>query len=460
MRSLWCRAGAISFLLFCAGSSPLLVTAETRQAANQDAKASAAKPSPSKPSAASNQPTPDDELQAAISSAGTDRVALVRNLEEFLKRYPDAKNRPQIYRALVEASMQLRDNARAADYAERIIALNPEDISTTVLTIQLLEKSGDEASLRRAVSYSARVLEFVERNSLNEKSPRQSQAEWIAEKRRDRMAVLALRGRLELKLKDLAAAQKDFEDSYEILPNAAAAEQLGEIAELKKDLNSAIRQYARAFALADATGGPTGRREIRQKIGNVWRLAHGNEDGLGEYLLLVYDEAALMKGATKTDKNLEAREPFDFTLRKAPEGSPYPLTEAKGKILVVDFWATWCGPCRALEPQFARVAVEFQGNPEILFLAADCDDDETLVAPYLEEDKLRTTVVFADGLERLFGVNAFPTVIVIGRDGKTAFRSDGFSPDDFEKTLGDAIRRELARPSAPAAATGSHALTP
>jgi len=126
----------------------------------------------------------------------------------------------------------------------------------------------------------------------------------------------------------------------------------------------------------------------------------------------------------------------------------------------VDFWATWCGPCRALEPQFARVAVEFQGNPEILFLAADCDDDETLVAPYLEEDKLRTTVVFADGLERLFGVNAFPTVIVIGRDGKTAFRSDGFSPDDFEKTLRDAIRRELARPSAPAAATGSHALTP
>jgi thiol-disulfide isomerase/thioredoxin len=455
MPSLRCLAGAACVLFFCGISCTCPVAAGPCQVVNQDAKAPAPKSPPSKPSSAANQPSPDDELQAAITSAGTDRVALVRHLEEFLKKYPDSRNRPQIYRALVEACVQLRDNARAADYAERIIALNPNDMSTTVLAIQLLEKSGEEASLRRAVSYSTRVLEFVDRNSLNAKSPRQSQADWIAEKRRDRMAVLALRGRLELKLKDMDAAQKDFEDSYSILPNAAAAQQLGEIAELKKDLNQAVAQYAKAFALADPAGGPTGRREIRQKTGNAWRLAHGSEDGLGEYLLHIYDEVSATGGMARSVKNSEAHEAFDFTVRKAPDGSPYPLKEIKGKILVVDFWATWCGPCRELEPQFARVAAEFQSTPEVLFLAADCDDDETLVAPYLEEDKLRATVVFADGLDRLFAVNAYPTVIVIGRDGKTAFRSEGFSPDDFEQNLAEAIRRELARPAAPATAAGA-----
>ena len=450
-----CLAGAISILFLCACSIGLPAMAEPLRSANQEAKSPAPKSPAAKSSAASNQPSPDDELQAAISSAGTDRVALVRNLEEFLKKYPDAKNRQQIYRALVEACMQLRDNARAADYAERIVALNPEDMSITILAIQLLERTGDEAGLRRAANYATRVLEYVDRNSLNEKSPRQSQADWIAEKRRDRMAVLDLRGRLELKLKDTAAAQKDFEDSYAVLPNAPAAEQLGEIAELKKDWNTAIEQYARAFALGDSTSGPTGRREIRRKIGNVWRLAHGSEDGLGEYLLHAYDETSPTGAATKSAKNPDAHEPFDFTLRKAPDGSPYSLKEMKGKILVVDFWATWCGPCRALEPQFARVAAAFQTSQEVLFLAADCDDDETLVPPYLEEDKLRTTVVFADGLERLFGVNAFPTVIVIGRDGKMAFRSEGFTPDDFEQTLGDAIRRELARSAATAKSAGA-----
>jgi len=174
------------------------------------------------------QPSPGEELQQAISKAGNDRAALVRNLEAFLKEYPDTRQRPQIYRALVEASMQLRDNARAAGYAERIIALSPDDISMAILTIQLLEQNGDEAALRRATNYVTHVLELVERSSSAEKSPRVSQEEWGAERKRDRMSVLTLRGRLELKLKDTVAAQKDFMASYEILPSAAAAEQLGE----------------------------------------------------------------------------------------------------------------------------------------------------------------------------------------------------------------------------------------
>jgi thiol-disulfide isomerase/thioredoxin len=387
-------------------------------------------------------------LQQAISKSGNDRAALVRNLEAFLKEYPDSRQRPQIYRALVEASLQLRDNARSAGYAERIVALSPDDISMTILAIQLLEQSGDEAALRRATTYATRVLEFVERSSAADKSPKISQEEWATERKRDRTSVLTLRGRLELKLKDTVAAQKDFEASYVILPSAAAAEQLGEIAEMKKDSTGAIQQYARAFALADATNGTSGRRETRQKLGNVWRLAHGSDDGLGEYLLRTYDDVSQASIAAKPKKNADAREPADFTLRKAPEGTAFSLEGTKGKVLVINFWATWCGPCHALEPLFARVAADFQANPDVLFLAANCDEDESLVAPYLAEDKPRTPVVFADGLDRYFTVNSFPTVIVFDRAGKIAYRSNGFEPDTFEPNLAAAVRGALAPPSA------------
>src|SRR5215470_8316361 len=115
-------------------------------------------------------PTPDEELQQAIDSAGNDRAALVRNLEAFLQKYPEAPQRARIYRALVESNLQLRDNARAMNYAERIIALNPDDISMTLIAIQLLEQNGDEAGLKRAVSYATRVLDFVNRPN-DEKSP-------------------------------------------------------------------------------------------------------------------------------------------------------------------------------------------------------------------------------------------------------------------------------------------------
>jgi thiol-disulfide isomerase/thioredoxin len=441
---------AISFLFLCPQACHSLLCADVAHAAPcQEPTPLASDSSAPKSAAGQKQSSPDQELQQAVDRAGPDRAALVRNLEEFLKKYPEAPNRPQIYRALVEASMQLRDNARAADYAERMIALNPDDISTTILAIQLLEKSGDQASLRRAVNYSARVLEFVDRASQGQKSPRLSQDEWVIEQKRERISILTVRGRLEVKLKDTEAAQIDFEASYALLPNAPAAQELGEIAEMKKDWPAAIEQYARAFALDDSSVGASSRREIRQKIGNVWRLAHGSEDGLAEYLLRVFDEITLSTGSAKPKKNSDVHEPSDFTLRKAPEGTPFPLNGMKGKVLVVDFWATWCGPCRALEPQFARVASEFDGNSAVLFLAADCDEDETLVPPYLQEDKFRTTVVFADGLDRLFAVHAFPTVIVIGRDGKTAFRSDGFTPENFEQDLSAAVRRELDRSPLP-----------
>src|SRR5712691_9123922 len=416
-------ACATSILFLCGAASPLCGQTPAQNEKSQNPMPPSSKVAASNPASSAKQPSPEEELQQAISKAGNDRAALVRNLEVFLSEYPDSRQRPQIYRALVEASLQLRDNARAAGYAERLVALSPDDISMTILTIQLLERNGDEAALRRATNYATRVLEFVEGSSSGEKSPKISQEDWAMEKRRDRMSVLTLRGRLELKLKDAVAAQKDFAASYAILPSSTAAEQLGEIAELKKDSKGAIEQYARAFALADPANGTTGRREIRQKLGNVWRLAHGSDGGLGEYLLITYDEVSQPSIAAKPKKNADAHEAADFTVRKAPEGAAFPLKDTKGKVLVVNFWATWCGPCHELEPLFARVAADFQANPDVLFLAADCDEDESLVKGYLEEDKPHTAVVFADGLDRFFTVNSFPTVIVIDPAGKIAYRS-------------------------------------
>jgi thiol-disulfide isomerase/thioredoxin len=384
-----------------------------------------------------------EELQQAIDRAGNDRAALVRNLEDFLKNYPESRQRPQIYRALVEASLQLRDSPRATDYAERIVALTPEDISMTMLAIQLLERNGDEAALRRALNYATRVLEYVNRSAAGQKSPKISKEEWAAEQKRDKVNILTLRGRLAFKLREYAAAEKDSRASMVLSPSAAAGEQLGEIAELNKDLPAAIKEYARAFALADASSDGANRRELRQKLGNVWRLAHGSDEGLGEYLLHAYDENIASADPPKPKRNANAKEPYDFTLRKAPDGSPYPLAEQKGKIVVLNFWATWCGPCRAMEPHFEHVAAQFQGIADIVFLAADCDEDETLVPPYLQEEKPRTTVVFADGLDRLLGVYSFPTVVVLGRTGKIAYRAEGFDPDEGERGLSNAVRHAL-----------------
>jgi thiol-disulfide isomerase/thioredoxin len=431
--------------MLCAAALPLLLAPAIHASSRPQSSAQSNAPkSADKHSAQEKTPSPDDELQQAIDNAGNDRAALVRNLESFLKKYPEAPQRVRIYRALVEATLQIRDTTRAADYAERIVALTPDDMSMTVLAIQLLERNADEAGLRRAASYSTRVLDYIDRGN-DEKSPKISQEEWAASKNRDRMTVLALRGRLFLKLHETFKAQKDFEDSYAFEPSAGAAEKLGEIAEMNKDLPRAIQQYARAFALPEPAKNATDRREIRKKLGNVWRLDHGSDAGLGDYLLRTYDEVTQSTAKAASAKNAGAREPFDFTLRRVADGSAFPLSAEKGKILVVNFWATWCGPCRAIEPIFDRVALDFHQNHDVVFLAADCDEDETLVPPYVKEVKPQTTVVFADGLDRLFAVNSFPTVVIIDRAGKIAYRTEGYGDaDEFQQSLTAAIRQAIA----------------
>lgn len=399
---------------------------------------------PKKTTSTQRQLSPSDELQQTIESAGNDRAALVRNLETYLQKYPQAPERPQIFRALVEACLQLRDTPKAASYAERIVSLTPEDMSITLLTIQLLEKTGDDPALHRALNYSTRVIEYVKNSSDSEKSPRVSPEEWATEKKRDESSLLLLRSRLESKLHDNAAARKDAEASYSLLANSAAAEKLGELAELGKNYPAAITQYARAFSLADPTAKNDHRRELRQKLGNAWRLSHGSDAGLGDFLLATFDDVSTTAASPKPKRNAAAREAFDYMLRKAPAGADFPLSAQKGKVLVVNFWATWCGPCRALEPLFEKVAAEFSGNENVLFLAADCDDDESLVAPYLDEVKPHTITVFADGLDTFFRVDAFPTVIVLDRSGKIAYRSDGFGDSSFTENLYTAVRSAIS----------------
>jgi thioredoxin-related protein len=79
------------------------------------------------------------------------------------------------------------------------------------------------------------------------------------------------------------------------------------------------------------------------------------------------------------------------------------------------------------------------------------------VGPYLAERKPRSNEVFADGLDELFGVESFPTVLILDHAGKVVFRANGFDPETIEQELGDAIKQAAAmtasaeKPAAPVA---------
>jgi thiol-disulfide isomerase/thioredoxin len=384
------------------------------------------------------------ELQKALDDAGNDRAALVRNLEEYLKRFPDAPRKAQIYRALVEAATQLRDNTRALDYAERFIAIRPDDTSMMLVAIDLLSHAGDAHSLEKAVGYATRVLDRVEKASAEGKPARVSEADWQATQKRAAMSLYLLRGRLQMERHEYDAATADLNTSYGLAPNPAAALRLGEIAELRKDYKKAIEDYVLAFVLPDQEESSVDRRDLRRKLGNLWQLTNGSTTGLGERILQAYDRLNLEeKPASSTHLNAGLSDPYAFVLRRPSDAAAVKLAEWKGKVLVLNFWATWCGPCHELEPLFDQVRRKYEGHAGIGFFAVNSDEDESRVQPYVTRERLRTTVVFADGLDALLEIRALPTVLVLDGTGKIVYRAQGFDEDGFVEKLTTAIERAL-----------------
>lgn len=398
---------------------------------------------PAAPLPAQKTDDAESELERAIEEAGNDRAALVQNLKKYLDRFPDAPRKAQVFRAMVEASLQLRDTQGALDYAERLIALRPDDSSMMLLAVDLLERTGDERSLTKAVGYITRVLDRVEKAGAEGPSGGISRPEWELEHKKLLMSVYLVRGRLEMERRRYGEAAEDLATSFRTLPNAAAAQRLGEIEELRKQYEKAIEHYVTAFALPERYGAGVDRREVRRKLGNVWRIVHGSDSGLGEKLLAAYDKLSVEEpSAPPPARNADAKELAAFEVRRL-DGATLKLSDLTGKVLVLNFWTTWCLPCREMEPLVERVAEKYRENSEVAFLAVNGDDEESLVKAYVEREKVSTAVVFADGLERFFSVNVLPTLLVLGRDGRILYRGEGFAPQNLEAELSAAIERGL-----------------
>jgi thiol-disulfide isomerase/thioredoxin len=378
-------------------------------------------------------------LQKAIDAAVNDKAAFVKNLEEYLKRFPDSQRKPAIYRALVEAELALRNQTKALEYAELTVKADPEDSSMMLMAANILEDHGDDAGLQRAIGYVSTVLDRVQKTSIDEKPARDSEAEWRAQQKDTEMTLYMVRGKLEAKRHAYDAAIADLQASFKIEPNPAAALELGQVAELQKKPDQAIEQYLIAFVLPSLEGAEVNRADVRKKLGNLWQQAHGSQAGLGERILQTYDKLNEQPKSDAAAPNSEAKEPYEFVLARPDGSAPLKMVEERGKVVIIDFWATWCGPCREAEPLLDQVAQMFKGSSDIIFLALNSDEDRTRVVPYVAKEKITGTLAYADGLDELLNVRSLPTVIVLDRTGKISYRSDGIDPDTFQASLAEAI---------------------
>lgn len=122
------------------------------------------------------------------------------------------------------------------------------------------------------------------------------------------------------------------------------------------------------------------------------------------------------------------------------DGGHFSLKEQKGeKIVILDFWATWCGPCVREMPLVAKVADEYREKGVALYCVNQGEESDT-IREFLEEKKLNVTVSLDSENEagNAYGVEGIPTLVLIDKAGVVQSVHVGFSPD-----IGDKLKKEL-----------------
>jgi thiol-disulfide isomerase/thioredoxin len=131
------------------------------------------------------------------------------------------------------------------------------------------------------------------------------------------------------------------------------------------------------------------------------------------------DTIARMRGHFTRQSDWAGRLAPDFTLRQL-DGASFTLADHIGqRVIVLNFFATWCGPCRAEMPELERYQAARRTDP-FLLLAIDVEERPEVVQRYVAQQKLGMPVALDEtgDVTRLYEVNAYPTTVVIGADGR------------------------------------------
>ena len=157
--------------------------------------------------------------------------------------------------------------------------------------------------------------------------------------------------------------------------------------------------------------------------------------------LLALATLAVISGAVGAAITAASGAP-DFTLPSL-DGPNLRLQEQRGQVVMINFWATWCGPCRVEMPHLARLYDKYRGSG-FTVLAVNIDEDPYKAASLAKQLGMRFPVLLdkEKKVSRLYDLSTMPSTILVDREGRVRYVHRGYR-DGYEETYDRQIRELL-----------------
>ncbi|WP_295671659.1 TlpA disulfide reductase family protein [uncultured Mucilaginibacter sp.] len=131
-------------------------------------------------------------------------------------------------------------------------------------------------------------------------------------------------------------------------------------------------------------------------------------------------------GSTVNQKENTTNTALPYLLLKSSDGKTLNIQDLKGKVILINFWATWCPPCIAEMPSINALYKRFKNNPNIIIFPVDVDNNFSKSVPFMKKNAYTLPVYnLASQMPEGYLGNAIPTTVILDKTGKMVLRHEG-----------------------------------